>query len=357
MAEMTRALPDTVGTSAPAPPNDCARCGTELSPTLLVCPSCNALVHAEDLKRLAAAAEQAQAAGDTNGALTLWRQALDRLPADTKQYRAILERVSALGDRSATDAREAAVARTRARYGKYGSIVSAIAVFLVKFKLLIVLLLTKGKLLLLGLTKLSTLSSMAVFLGFDARLLGWPLALGIVLSIYVHEMGHVAALHRHGIRASSPMFIPGLGAFIRAQQRIHGEWAEADVGLAGPLWGAGAAVVAYAVYRATNVPYWGTLARWGALINLFNLLPVWQLDGAHAFKAMSRPHRIAAALALLAAALLSSERMIWLPFLGAAWSVFRPPAARADTRALGYYVFLVGALSLIAAICRAAAVR
>jgi len=208
--------------------------------------------------------------------------------------------------------------------------------------------------LVLGLTKLSTLSSMALFLGFDARFLGWQLALGLVLSIYVHEMGHVAALHRHGIKASSPMFIPGFGAFIRAQQRIHGEWAEADIGLAGPLWGLGAAAVAYSVFRVTNAPYWATVAHWGALINIFNLLPVWQLDGAHAFKAMSRQHRAIAAAALLVAAVLSHERMLWLPFLGASWAVFmKSPTGRADARSVGYYVFLVGALSLLAALCRA----
>ena len=334
--------------------NACGRCGTELAPALLVCPSCQALVHAERLKQLAAAAERAEAGGDASRAVAFWRQALDCLPKDTKQYTAIVDRVTALGDRSATDARQAEVDRVRAKYRKHGAIVSAIAVFLLKFKFIIILVLTKGKLLLLGLTKLSTLSSMALFLGFDARFLGWPLALGLVLSIYVHEMGHVAALHRHGIKASSPMFIPGLGAFIRAQQRIHGEWAEADVGLAGPLWGLGAAAVAYIIFRITGGAYWATVARWGALINVFNLLPVWQLDGAHAFKAMSRSHRVTAAAALLAAAVLSHERMLWLPFLGASWAIcMTRPAARADARAVGYYVMLVGALSLLAALCRA----
>ena len=331
----------------------CSRCGTELAPSLLVCPSCRALVHADALKQLASEAERAEAQGEAQRAVSLWRQALDRLPPDTKQYAAINDRVTALGDRTATNARQAEVDRVRAKYGRHGAVISAIAVFLVKFKFVIVLLLTKGKLLLLGLTKLSTLSSMALFLGFDARFLGWPLALGLVLSIYVHEMGHVAALHRHGIKASSPMFIPGLGAFIRAQQRIHGEWAEADVGLAGPLWGFGAAAVSYAIYRATGIAYWATIAGWGALINVFNLTPVWQLDGAHAFKAMSRAHRIAAAAALLAASVLSGQRMIWLPFIGASWAVFTmKPTARADIRAVGYYVALVGALSVLAALCR-----
>lgn len=346
-------MPDLAVAHASPRFRDCARCGTELSPTLLACPSCSALVYADELKQLAAAAEQAESVRDAARALALWREALDRLPPDTKQYTAILQRVDRLGDRSATATREAAEQRIRARYGKYGTIVSAIAVFLLKFKFALVLLVTKGKLLLLGLTKLGTLSSMALFLGFDASLFGWQLALGIVLSIYVHEMGHVAALHRHGIKASSPMFLPGVGAFIRAQQKVHGEWAEADIGLAGPLWGAGAAIVAYTVYRVTGIAYWATLARWGALINIFNLLPVWQLDGAHAFRAMSRPHRLFAALSLLAAVVLSGERMIWLPFLGASWAVFKPPPIRADARAVGYYVLLVGALSLIAAVCPA----
>jgi len=327
-----------------------------LAPTLLVCPSCKALVYADALKQLAGEAELAEARRDIPRAVALWRQALDRLPRDTKQYASILERVASLGDRTGIDARRAEVDRVRAKYGKYGAVVSAVAAFLVKFKFVIVLLLTKGKLLLLGLTKLSTLSSMAVFLGFDARFLGWQLALGLVLSIYVHEMGHVAALHRHGIKASSPMFIPGLGAFIRSQQPIHGDWAEADIGLAGPLWGLGAAVVCYVIYRATGIAYWSTLAGWGALINAFNLIPIWQLDGAHAFKAMSRPHRVTAAAALLAAAVLSGQRMLWLPFIGASWAVIsmKPRAPqRADARAVGYYVAIAGALSLLAALCRA----
>ena len=308
-------------------------------------------MHGEQLRALAASAESAETEKDAARALALWRQALELLPPDTKQYRAILDRVGTLGDGAATSARQTEIERVRAKYGKHGAVISAIAVFLVKFKFVILLILTKGKLLLLGLTKLSTLSSMALFLGFDARFFGWPLALGLVLSIYVHEMGHVAALHRHGIKASSPMFIPGLGAFIRAQQRIHGEWAEADVGLAGPLWGCGAASVSYAIYRATGVPYWATVAHWGALINAFNLIPVWQLDGAHAFKAMSRPHRVAAAAAVFAAAVLSGERMLWLPLIGAAWAMFTTkPAGRADVRAVGYYVALVGALSLLAAL-------
>lgn len=336
-------------------PKSCARCGTELAPAILSCPGCSALVYADELKRIAADAQRAEDAREKTRAAELWRQSLDLLPRTSRQYATIVDRVTSLNESNAADGRRAEDDRVRARFGKYGAVVGAIAVFLLKFKFLIVFLLTKGKLLLLGLTKLSTLSSMLVFLGVDAAYFGWKLALGIVLSIYVHEMGHVAALHRHGIKASAPMFLPGLGAFIRAQQRVHGEWAEADVGLAGPLWGLGAALAAYGAYRATGYAYWASLAQLGALINLFNLLPVWQLDGAHAFKAMSRGHRIVATGAIALAAVLTHNRLLWLPFLGAGWAVFQRPATRADVRAVGYYVTLIGALSLVVALCRGGA--
>ena len=329
----------------------CSRCGTELAPTLLVCPSCDALVHAEQLKTLAASAEQAEAERNPPRALALWREALHLLPPNSKQHEAITARIGALGDGAEKSARQAEVNRVREKYKKHGALVTAVAVFLAKFKFLIILLLTKGKLLLLGLTKLSTLGSMAAYMGFRASAVGWQLALGVVLCIYVHEMGHVAANQRHGIKSTAPMFIPGFGAFILAKQPFSGDWIEADIGLAGPIWGLGATLVAYAIFRGTGAQYWSTLAHWSALINLFNLLPIWQLDGAHAFKAMSRPHRIAAAASLLAAAVLSQERMLWLPFIGAIWAFFtmRLPA-RADVRAVGYYVALVGALSLLAAL-------
>ena len=56
---------------------------------------------------------------------------------------------------------------------------------------------------------------MLASLGVYWTLYGWPLALGLVLSIYVHEMGHVAMIRRYGSAASAPMFIPGFGAFIQ----------------------------------------------------------------------------------------------------------------------------------------------
>src|SRR5206468_952877 len=83
----------------------------------------------------------------------------------------------------------------------------------------------------------------------------WKFALGLVASIYVHEMGHVAALLKYGVRASAPMFIPGLGAVIRMKQALGDPQQEARVGLAGPAWGVGAALAAYAAFLGTGLSY------------------------------------------------------------------------------------------------------
>jgi len=145
------------------------------------------------------------------------------------------------------------------------------AAFIAKFKFAALLLLSKAKLLLLGLTKMGTLLSMAASLGLYWALWGWKFALGFVLSIYVHEMGHVAMLTRLGIRATAPMFIPGIGAIVRLRENLPTAREDARVGLAGPIWGLGAAVVAYALSLAFDSPMMRAIATVGAWINLFNL--------------------------------------------------------------------------------------
>ena len=111
------------------------------------------------------------------------------------------------------------------------------------------LLLSKLKFLLLGLTKASTFVSMFAFFGVYWSIYGWPLALGLVLSIYIHEMGHVAMLRRLGIDAGAPMFIPGVGAFVMLKQHIGDPLTDAKIGLAGPVWGLGAALAAFGDLR------------------------------------------------------------------------------------------------------------
>ena len=302
---------------APSSARACARCGTELAPGLRSCPACHTLVHGERLKALAAEAEAAQARGDGAAALEAWRAAHELLPRESRQHAVVGARIEALEQAEAERAHaKGAPARPAADAHPIRHMWGWIAAGLF-------FLLTKGKLLLLGLTKAGTVFSMLAFLGVYWQLYGWQFALGLVLSIYVHEMGHVAALARYGIPASAPMFIPGLGAVVRLKRGNLPPFQDARVGLAGPVWGLGAAVAAYATYLATREPIWAAIAQAGAWLNLFNMIPVWQLDGARGFRPLTALQRGGAVALCALAAYVSGEGLIWLLVLGGGWQAWQ----------------------------------
>jgi Zn-dependent protease len=152
------------------------------------------------------------------------------------------------------------------------------------------LLVTKGKALVLLLPKLkvfTTSASMLVSIGAYALIWPWTFAIGFVLLLLLHELGHVIQLRREGVEASAPMFIPFLGAVIAAKSMGDNAAAEARVGLAGPVLGSIASLVPLGLWLATGDDFWRALAYVGFLINLFNLLPVLPLDGGRAMAALS----------------------------------------------------------------------
>jgi Zn-dependent protease len=148
----------------------------------------------------------------------------------------------------------------------------------------------KLKVLLLALPKLklfSTSGSMLVSVAAYQLIFGWAFAVGFVLLLLLHELGHVFQLRREGIQASAPMFIPFLGAVISAKSLGNDAAAEARVGLAGPILGSIATLVPLGLWLLTGEDFWRALAYVGFLINLFNLLPVLPLDGGRAMAAIS----------------------------------------------------------------------
>ena len=154
----------------------------------------------------------------------------------------------------------------------------------------LVALIAKFKAILLLLPKikiLATAGSALVSVAAYSLLWGWQFAIGFVVLIFVHEMGHVVALRRHGIKASPPMFVPFLGAVIAARSLGDNALAEARVGLAGPIFGTAAAAVVAAIGLATHSDLLEALGYVGFLLNLFNLLPVPPLDGGRAMAAMA----------------------------------------------------------------------
>jgi Zn-dependent protease len=168
----------------------------------------------------------------------------------------------------------------RKRIGSaFAGLVALIAKFGVALKALLVAL-PNMKLLVTAGTALVSVAAYSIFFG-------WWFAVGFVVLLFVHEMGHVIALRREGIRASAPMFIPFMGAVITSRSLGDNALAEARVGLAGPILGSlGAALVAL-VGELTGSSLLIALAYFGFFINLFNLLPVVPLDGGRAAAAMT----------------------------------------------------------------------
>ena len=167
--------------------------------------------------------------------------------------------------------------------GRISSALAAIGALIAKFFTVI-----KGGLLLLPKLKLLTTAGTAlVSVAAYSLWFGWWFALGFVVLLFVHEMGHVIQLRREGIKASAPMFIPFMGAVITSRSLGDDALAEARVGLAGPVLGSAGAAVCLAIGEAANNDFFRALAYIGFFLNLFNLLPVVPLDGGRAMAAMA----------------------------------------------------------------------
>ena len=156
----------------------------------------------------------------------------------------------------------------RARLRKLFAPVIAAGAFLLKFGAVLV-----------KLKALTVIGTMAVSVAAYALLWGWKFAIGFVLLIFVHEMGHAVMLRRRGIKAGLPIFLPFLGAFISMKSQPASVYEEAESALAGPVAGTAGAFVVWWVGSAIDSPMLVSLAFTGFLLNLFNLLPALPLDG------------------------------------------------------------------------------
>lgn len=322
----------------------CSQCGAELPPRALSCPGCASLVHAAELERLAFEAKAATARGDLVNAHATWKQVLALLPPESVQYRSVDSKIAALEKSLPAAQPEAAkgpMAKWAVRLGPFG-------VALWKFKAIGLLLAGKAKLILLGLTKLSTLSTMFVSMGLYWTLYGWKFALGLVLSIYIHEMGHVFELRRFGIAASAPIFLPGFGAIVQLKQRPQTVGQDARVGMAGPVWGMATAFFCLGMYQLTGASIWAALTHFGAWINLFNLIPVWQLDGSRGFAALTRANRSFILATALTMWFFTNDGVLFLVALGAGYRLFtKDYAPTGDAPVLRKFVALLVLLAIL----------
>src|SRR6202049_2085831 len=217
----------------------------------------------------------------------------------------------------------------RNRTGFLGGLAALLLAIWSKFGLVVALFLKVPALATLG----SALLSVAAY-----SLWGGPwFAVGLVLMIFVHEMGHVVEIRRQGMQATAPIFIPFLGAAIFQRSHAQSPLRQAQIGIAGPIAGTIGATVAFILYNSTH---WNVLLLWayfGFLINLFNLIPFGMLDGGWVLAPVSEWVQVAglAVLGGLFLANLVSPIVIIVVILGlpVVWQRFRNPALDAQLTA------------------------
>lgn len=198
-------------------------------------------------------------------------------------------------------------------------------------------LLAKLKTLFFALLKLKFLFSFAAFLGIYWALFGAWFGIGFAVMILLHEMGHFVEVKRRGLPAEMPVFLPGVGAYVKWQALGVSTEVRALISLAGPAAGLLAALLAAALFWHTGNPLWGALAHTGAWLNLINLVPVWMLDGASAVQPLDTLGRIS--LLAISALLFwwSGQLVLLLLVAGFAWQLFRKPIPAAGALAVQLY--------------------
>jgi Zn-dependent protease len=299
-----------------------------------VCANCHALVHSDRLDQLAAEAKQLEARHDYRQARERWLMGLPLLPSNSRQAAWIQSHAHSLD----TLADQIQPPPSENKWAQKLGPVGPLAV-----------LLAKGKFLLGTVFKLKFLLSFVAFFGIYWAAYGMKFGIGFAVLILIHEMGHYIDITRRGLPADMPVFLPGLGAYVRWQAIGVPIETQAEVSLAGPFAGLLAAVACSAIWYQTHDHLWAALAYAGAWLNLLNLIPVWMLDGAHAALALSKNQRLILLMACLGLWVLFRENFLFLVAIGAGYQAFfagsLPP--RPSRITLIYFIAVIAGLSAV----------
>jgi Zn-dependent protease len=294
----------------------------------LACGLCHRLVHQTALEQLAANARLHEEQHKMIEARDLWLKALELLPPESAQAEWVRDNAKRLNGLAPSPVRHSWAQ-------KLGPLAP------------LAILLAKGKFL-LSLFKLKFLLSLGTFVAFYWALYGVKFGIGFAVLILVHEMGHFVAIKRRGLPADMPVFLPGLGAYVRWAALGVSARTRAFVSLAGPMAGCVGAVVCALVWMRTGEAFWIGLASLSALLNILNLIPVWVLDGGQAIGALNKGERIVLSAAAVFFAAIFGQPAFLLVAAGAGYRAFAkdiPPAPA--YAATAYYLTVLGALGYL----------
>jgi Zn-dependent protease len=248
----------------------CSRCAREIPPGALECPQCRTLVHSDQMEQLAAHARSLEAHGDITAARERWLACLPLLPTQSVQADWIRNHISQLDSGSGSQQSATPASHETSQWVKRLGPLGPILLALLKFK---------------------SLFSFVAFFGFYWSLWGPKFGIGFALLILIHEMGHFIDIKRRGLPAEMPMFLPGLGAYVKWNALGVSLETRAAISLAGPLAGCLAAGICALLWYQTGYGLWAALARTGAWFNALNLIPLWIFDGSSAANALSKLER------------------------------------------------------------------
>jgi Zn-dependent protease len=176
-----------------------------------------------------------------------------------------------------------------------------------------------GKILLSG-------GSMLLSIAIYAQMFGWKYAVGFVLLLFCHEMGHYIAARQRGLEVGLPTFIPFVGAWISLKNQPINAETTAFVGLAGPLVGSTCAFLVYLMALHYGSHWLFAISYAGFVLNLFNLIPVVPLDGGHIVAVISPKLWIVGVPLLIALFLWKPNPLLIIVAIIAipkAWAAFR----------------------------------
>jgi Zn-dependent protease len=179
----------------------------------------------------------------------------------------------------------------------------------------------------------------SIFISFGVYLWlgGIWFAVGLIVLLFVHEMGHVIEAKRQGLDVTAPMFIPLLGAMITMKENPRDAWHEARLALAGPILGSLGAAAIYLVGVAEDSNRLKAIAFLGFFLNLFNLLPIVPLDGGRAVAALHPALWLIGLVALAGLVVLRPNPILILILVFAGMELWRRWQMRGHPVARAYY--------------------
>lgn len=124
------------------------------------------------------------------------------------------------------------------------------------------------------------------FLGYYL-LTNWKISLFLMLAVGIHECGHVWAMNKMKLENNGFYFIPFIGGVAINKDEYKSYLQKIFVSIMGPLWGAIMSLACVFIYILTGNVLFATSAILVAGFNLFNMLPLYPLDGGQIVKTIS----------------------------------------------------------------------